>query len=235
MPAIALKDLVTDSIEFFNDEVVKRHKANIRKLEHLDEFAINPFTLRYLAETSLSGQTATHVAEVLVRTRINGSSISTTFATLMPKFAKEVLGAKAHRKDGLSVHFQDAIDGARRYAWIAGGPNNLNVPNAHLRIAKFQAAEIALKASGDISSDKQISAGVIYGTSSDLNNGFTTLKAEYPVHVGAEFWHRLSGYPDFYDQFLKGIRREVAGTSNEPLIKATIAKLAVELSRKAVY
>ena len=49
--------------------------------------------------------------------------------------------------------------------------------------------------------------GVIYGAPQDLSNFYKKITNDhhYPVYVGQEFWHRLTGDPKFYDDLLGAI------------------------------
>lgn len=40
--------------------------------------------------------------------------------------------------------------------------------------------------------------GVIYGESSELSSHYKKINEKYPVIIGKDFWHRLTGKEDFF-------------------------------------
>ena len=57
--------------------------------------------------------------------------------------------------------------------------------------------------------------GIIYGEESDLNGHYKriTSQYDYPVIVGKDFWHRLTGDEGFYHDLISAIG-EVASEAN---------------------
>ena len=49
-----------------------------------------------------------------------------------------------------------------------------------------------------ISSDNCV-VGVFYGEPKDLSANYRKTDKDFPVYIGRDFWHRLTGDEDFYD------------------------------------
>ncbi|KXG44738.1 hypothetical protein U473_12415 [Tepidibacillus decaturensis] len=47
--------------------------------------------------------------------------------------------------------------------------------------------------------------GVLYGNVEELSTHYKRINEQYPVIVGREFWHRLTGREDFYMELINAI------------------------------
>lgn len=47
--------------------------------------------------------------------------------------------------------------------------------------------------------------GVLYGDHSELSSHYKRIERDYPVIVGADLWHRLTGSADFYQRITDAI------------------------------
>lgn len=64
---------------FFRDRIARNHLQNTKKLTHLSEFRINPFTWHYLAKFAFGDTSPESLAKALIYPRVLGTSIATTF------------------------------------------------------------------------------------------------------------------------------------------------------------
>ena len=74
--------------------------------------------------------------------------------------------------------------------------------------------------------------GVIYGETSELSSHYKRINQKYPVIVGKDFWHRLTGKEYFYFDLIDAIgdvALEVDGTN---VLNQTIEALSKEIEAK---
>ena len=76
-------EILEKSKSFFQKEIVSNHVKNIRKLSKQSAFNINPFTHKYLAQSTYGDTSSESLAKVLILPRVLGTSISTIFGTKM--------------------------------------------------------------------------------------------------------------------------------------------------------
>jgi len=112
--------------DLIRNNLVANHKSNTEKLVDIKEFQINPFLLHYLANYLEGNATTKSLAKVLVYPRVLGTSITTTFGTMMQKFISEVLGAYGSTTSGIDIEFTDCMDSRKKYCQLKSGPNSIN-------------------------------------------------------------------------------------------------------------
>ena len=71
--------------------------------------------------------------------------------------------------------------------------------------------------------------GVFYGTEDTLNQSYKRINEDYPVYVGIEFWHRLTGDSDFYFDLINAFAEVADEIDSTELIQQTLKKLTDEL------
>ena len=73
--------------------------------------------------------------------------------------------------------------------------------------------------------------GVLRGTEDELSNHYKRVKEKcyYPVYVGQEFWHRLTGSPTFYFELIKAIAEVALEIDGTDLLETVINRLAKEI------
>jgi hypothetical protein len=70
--------------------------------------------------------------------------------------------------------------------------------------------------------------GVIYGEEQDLSAHYRRITSEYhiPVHVGADFWQRLTGDEQFYHELIESIGKVAVETNFAAQLQKVIEELA---------
>ena len=51
--------------------------------------------------------------------------------------------------------------------------------------------------------------GIMYGDFEQLNAHYLKINQRYPVIIGKDFWHRLTGYPQFYPNLIAEIDKSI--------------------------
>jgi len=221
--------------KFFREKIALPHKANIEKLDKLAKFKINPFTQYYLAKILCGDTEPESLAKALLYPRVLGTSINTTFGTQMQFFCSEVLDGFGSKIPGLDLEFEDAIDGRRKYCQLKLGPNTINKDDVTTIVDKF--ASIRNLARTNKVKGLQLTdliVGVAYGNDDELSGHYRRIrdKHNFPVIVGEDFWHRLSGEETFYGELIAAFVSVAEEADSDGLIEGVVKKLAKKLKGK---
>lgn len=221
--------LLEKAASWFSDVIMKNHKINTAKLADPDKFDINPFLVTYLAAFHGGELNPTTVASALILPRVLGTSITTSFGTNIQKFTtdvlKEVFGSTT---DGIDIEFNDAITGKKTYAQVKLGPNTINKDDVQTIHGHFTKALRLAKTNNLKMGDAALVVGVLYGEEQNLSGHYKALRDNhrYPVLIGADFWHHLTGSPTFYKRLIEAIAQVAVKANGKQLIEETIATLA---------
>lgn len=71
--------------------------------------------------------------------------------------------------------------------------------------------------------------GVLYGTSNELSGHYKKINKDFPVFVGKEFWHRLTGHENFYLELSNAIGEVALEVDGRKHLQDAIDSLALEI------
>jgi hypothetical protein len=136
----------------------------------------------------------------LIYPRILGTSITTSFGTHIQRFTNDVLSSFGSTTSGIDIEFIDQIDGHKKYCQLKSGPETINKDDVETIVRHFDSVIHLGRTNNLRITHTDMIVGVIYGDQSDLNAHYKRLTKEfhYPVYSGQNFWHRLTGDPEFY-------------------------------------
>jgi len=217
--------------DFFRDEIAENHKRNTLKLQHLKAFALNPFLDNYKANFLLGDGTSRSKATALVYARALGSSINTTFGTSLQKFCSSILSGYASTTSGIDIEFVDFVDGRRKYCQIKAGPNTINKDDVKTIIDHFTGVKNLARTNNLNIGFNDLMVGVFYGKSRDLSTHYKKIQKDYPVHIGQDFWYRLTGDNNFYSELTSAIDDVAAEYDGRVMLDQVITKLAKEIDK----
>ena len=228
------REILARAKDFFREKIVDNHKRNTEKLGKLSAFQPNPFLEKYLANFAFGNCAAFSIAKALVYPRVLGTSINTTFGTQMQAFCKDVLSGFASTTTGIDIEFIDQIDGRRKYCQIKAGPNCINRDDITTILHHFDAIRRLARTNGlrEFSADIDCIVGVFYGTNDDLSTMYRTIDRSHPVYAGKDFWHHLTGDPNFYDELINEIASIATEVDGTELLSSVIAQLSTEIEEK---
>ncbi|MBU5257120.1 PmeII family type II restriction endonuclease [Tissierella praeacuta] len=217
--------------EFFRSRVADNHIKNTKKLTDINKFNINPFTLRYLSNFAFGDSTPENMAKALLYPRVLGTSISTTFGTQLQYFCNEVLSSYASTTSGIDIEFLDAIDGRRKYCQIKSGPNTINHDDITTIFNHFTAIKNLARTNRmtDFNPLFDCIIGVFYGTEDELNASYRTIARDYPVFIGQNFWHRLTGDKNFYFDLINAFAEVAVEMDSTELINNVLQELTQQI------
>ncbi|RSK27475.1 restriction endonuclease [Bacillus sp. HMF5848] len=230
-----LDRIIIKAKAFFKDEIVPSHIANTKKLTRLKEFNLNPFLDKYKASFLTGNDDPESVAKALIYPRVLGTSINTTFGNKLQKFCSEVLEGFASTTSGIDIEFIDKIDGRRKYCQIKAGPNTINKDDVATIKGHFSGVKNLARTNNLNISLTDLMVGVFYGTPEELSGHYKTINQEFPVIVGQEFWHRLTGEIDFYQKITDAIGDVASEIDGSELIEQVIKTLAKEIAKEWNY
>ena len=226
------QEILTKAKNFFRTRIAENHKRNTERLSNINQFNINPFTHKYLAQFAFGNSSPESMAKALVYPRILGTSIATTFGTQLQFFCNEVLSSYASTTSGIDIEFVDALDGRRKYCQVKAGPQTINHDDVDTIKNHFRAIRNLARTNHLNLNITDCIVGVFYGTEESLCQSYKRINEEYPVYVGVEFWHRLTGDPDFYFDLINAFAEVADDLDCSEMISGIISRLADEFRRQ---
>lgn len=225
------REILSKAKAFFKDNIVENHIKNTKKLKKKKEFIINPFLINYLANFAFGDTSKESIAKALVYPRVLGTSINTTFGGQIQAFCCEVLSGFASTTSGIDIEFVDALDGRRKYCQIKAGPNTINSKDIPSIIRDFKSVRNLARTNRlqNFNADTDCIVGVLYGNKENLSSSYKTINEEYPVIIGQEFWHRLTGDESFYNELIDSFVSVADEVDSTDLINEVIQELSEQL------
>jgi hypothetical protein len=200
-------EILEKAKEWFRSTIAVNHISNTKKLKRSSEFNINPFLAVYLANFLTGNSSALSIAKALIYPRVLGTSITTSFGTNIQKFTNNVLDTFGSTTPGIDIEFIDQVDGHKKYCQLKAGPNTINKDDVETIAGHFQSTIRLARTNNLRVSLNDMIVGVIYGESDDLSGHYIRIANQYhyPVYVGKDFWHRLTGDENFYEKLITSI------------------------------
>lgn len=213
---------------WFTDTIIKNHIKNTEKLINPAEFKINPFLNVYLANFLTGNSSPESIAKALIYPRVLGTSITTSFGQNIQSFTSDVLDVFGSTTSGIDIEFTDQIDGLRKYCQLKAGPNTINKDDVETIAGHFKGIiNLGRTNNLKLGFDNMI-VGVIYGEQSDLSSHYKriTMQYHFPVITGKDFWHRLTGDENFYQDLAKAIDEAITGSGYSKELEKVVSALA---------
>ena len=235
-------ELLLKAQNWFRDTILPKHLANTSKLANVKNFDINPFLAPYLAVFMTGELTAESIAKAITYPRVLGSSITTSFGQNMQKFISDVLGnAFGSTTTGIDIEFTDCVDGRKKYCQVKLGPNTINKDDVLTIHNHFKAVRNLGRTNNIAVRQDDMVIGILYGIPNQESNHYKELSSEhaYPLFIGKDFWHRLTGAEDFYQRLIEAISKvalEANGQETLDKLVATLSKDAqiMQLAKKTI-
>lgn len=232
MDKIKKEEILNRAKAFFLEVIMPNHINNLKKLNKLSEFSYNPFLIKYLA-TFLSGNDrADNIAKVLIYPRILGTSINTSFGQNIQKFCGEVLEGFGSTTSGIDIEFIDQVDKKKKYCQIKAGPQTINKDDIETISRHFTGIKNLARTNNLNIGFNDLVVGLLYGNENEISGNYKQLKKEYTLYIGKDFWHRLTGDENFYQELIDlygDLAKEAHGIE---LLEEVIGQLALEIEIK---
>jgi hypothetical protein len=225
--------LLEKAKEFFRNEIVEAHITTAcKKAGKLSNYNVNPFLYKYLANFLKGNDNPRSIAEALILPRILGSSINTSFGMRIQKLISELFEGFGSTTPGIDIEFIDAIDGRKKYCQLKSGPNTINHDDVETIFGHFKATiNLARTNNLNIGINDMI-VGVIYGETTELSSHYNRINEKYPVIIGKDFWHKLTGKEDFYFDLIDALGEVALEFDGTKVLGETIDALSKEIEAK---
>ncbi len=228
MDDIKKKEILNAAKNWFKDVFIPIHIKNIKKLSNPSQFKINPFLVKYLAQLLNTQADSIAIAKALIYPRVLGTSVNTSFGNHVQKFISDTFNAPGSETEGVDIKFIDKMDGKEKFCQIKLGPNTLNKDDIKTIHGHFQALRNRSKTNNKSIPSEDLVVGVLYGEEKELSGQYKKLRNEYhySVYVGRNFWLRLTGSSNFYDELIVAINQAVLESDGLNEFQNAITKLS---------
>jgi len=218
---------------FFRNEIVEAHiMTACKKASKLSNYNVNPFLYKYLANFLKGNDNPRSIAEALVLPRVLGSSINTSFGMRFQKLISELFEGFGSTTSGIDIEFVDAIDGRKKYCQLKSGPNTINFDDVETIFGHFKGVINLARTNNLNIGINDMVLGVVYGEESELSSHYKRINEKYPVIIGQEFWHRITGRENFYFELIDAVGEVALEVDGTKILDETIDSLSKEISTK---
>ena len=225
-------ELINKIVNYFEKNVFEQHiNASLKVHSKLKSYHVNPIVVKYLSKVLEDKFSPEGIAKALYYPRVLGTSINTSFGTRIQSMFIDLNIAEGSLIKGMDIEFVDKIDGRKKWCQLKSGPNTINSEDVKPLIRKFtDTINLARtnKALAGISNSDFI-VGVLYGEPSELSMHYKNIDKTHPVLIGRDFWHRITGYPSFYDQLVIALNRSILKLDTKDFFEKGCNDLANEI------
>jgi hypothetical protein len=204
------QELKNQIVEYFEKNIFENHlNAIIKSHSKLKSYNINPIVVKYLSKLLDNNYTPEGVAKALFYPRVLGTSINTSFGTRIQNMFVELEIANGSLIKGMDIEFIDKIDKRKKWCQLKSGPNTINHEDVAPLIKKFSNTINLARTNGALKkiNNTDFIVGVLYGESDELSMHYKTIDLTHPVLIGKDFWHRLTGFPNFYGELVNDLQK----------------------------
>lgn len=219
---------------YFETVIMPNHISNLKKLKKLSKFSYNPFLLKYLSYFLSGRQDSESLARVLIYPRILGTSINTSFGQNIQRFCSDVLKGFGSTTNGIDIEFIDHLDGRRKYCQIKAGPQTINKDDIETISRHFIAIKNLARTNNLNLGLNDLIVGVLYGTPDELSGNYKGVQKEYNIFVGKDFWYRLTGDENFYEDLINTFGKLAIKAKGKDLMEDVIRDLAKDLEENFI-
>lgn len=223
--------ILKNAKEFFKNEIVSNHiEKSCEKASKLSNYNVNPFLLKYLANFLSGNDDPISISKALVLPRLLGSSINTMFGMKIQNLISTLFEGLGSTTQGIDIEFIDGVDGRKKYCQLKAGPNTINADDVDTIIKHFNGVRFLARTNNLNVGINDMIVGVVYGIETELSSHYKKISHNYPVFIGQDFWHRLTGKENFYFELIDAIGEVAIEVDASNIVEATIKKLAEEIA-----
>lgn len=230
--------LISNIVAYFQKNIFENHiSASLEKHSQLKSYNINPIVVRYLSEILEGNYSPMGVAKALFLPRVLGTSINTSFGTRIQSMFIDLNIASGSMIKGMDIEFTDQIDNRKKWCQLKAGPNTINSEDVNPLLKKFNDTINLARTNRAMRSinNTDFTVGIIYGEESELSQHYKRINDTFPVIIGKDFWHRLTGYPNFYENLVAALYCSIDNIDTKDLLNAGCEKLAKEIEESDLF
>ncbi|TDS52412.1 PmeII family type II restriction endonuclease [Myroides indicus] len=230
--------LLQEIVVYFKTYIFENHiDLCVKKHSKLKSYNINPIVVKYLSKLIENDYTPMGVAKALFYPRVLGTSINTSFGTRIQNMFVDLKIAEGSLIKGMDIEFVDKIDNRRKWCQLKSGPNTINSEDIKPLIRKFtNTINLARtnKAFQNINNTDFI-VGVLYGEPEELSMHYKLIDQTHPVIIGKEFWHRVTGFPHFYEGLVTELHALINNINTRDMLNKGVEELAKEIETSPLF
>ncbi|MBN8697101.1 MAG: restriction endonuclease [Bacteroidetes bacterium] len=235
MTEIEIIDAIVTSLK---EKVFEKHiTSSLSKHTSISSYNINPIVVKYLSKLLEDKYSPEGVAKALFYPRVLGTSINTSFGTHIQNMLVDLRIAEGSMLKGMDIEFVDKLDDRRKYCQLKSGPNTINSGDVKPLIKEFSDI-INLSRTNralDAIRNSDFIVGVLYGVEDELSVHYKAINRVHPVIIGQEFWHRLTGYENFYSNLVVSLHKSIDELDTKDMINQGCAILADEIRNSDLF
>lgn len=230
------QELLSNITNYFEEKIFDNHKINALKTHSkLKSYKINPIIVKYLSKILVDDFTAIGIAKALYYPRILGTSINTSFGTRIQNMFVELKLAEGSLIKGMDIEFIDKTDNRKKWCQLKSGPNTINSEDVKPLLRKFSTVTNLARTNAMNLNNSDLILGVLYGEEGQLSQHYKKIDEQFPVIIGKDFWHRLTGFPDFYDKLVSNLDEMILCLDTEDFFKKGYMALAKEIESSDLF
>jgi len=231
-------NLINRIVEYFRLKIFEKHiSSSLKNNSKLKSYNINPIVVKYLSKVLENNYSPEGVAKALYYPRVLGTSINTSFGTQIQNMFVDLGLAQGSMIKGMDIEFVDRIDNRKKWCQLKSGPNTINSEAVNPLIKKFtDTINLARTNKAFIYvRNTDFIVGVLYGEEAELSMHYKKINLVHPVLIGKDFWHRLTGYPDFYNGLVEALHLSINNLDTQNFIQVGCNQLAEEIRTSDLF
>ncbi|WP_430467228.1 PmeII family type II restriction endonuclease [Winogradskyella ouciana] len=229
-------ELLSIITNYFEKNIFDNHKINALKTHSkLKSYKINPIIVKYLSKVLEDNFTAIGIAKALYYPRILGTSINTSFGTRIQNMFVELELAQGSLIKGMDIEFIDKIDNRKKWCQLKSGPNTINSEDVKPLLRKFSTVTNLARTNSMNLNNSDLILGVLYGEEDQLSQHYKRIDTQFPVIIGKEFWHRITGFSNFYNSLVSNLDEMILSLNTEDFFKKGYMALAKEIESSDLF
>lgn len=222
--------------EYFEDKIFENHKISTLKTHSkLKSYKINPIVVKYLSKILDEDFTPLGIAKALYYPRVLGTSINTSFGTRIQNMFVELHLASGSLIKGMDIEFIDKTDNRKKWCQLKSGPNTINSEDVKPLLNKFTTVTNLARTNAMNMNNSDLILGVLYGEENQLSQHYKKIDTQFPVIIGKEFWHRITGFPNFYEKLVSELDLLILTIETENFFEKGYLELAEEIENSDLF
>ena len=229
-------ELIEVITRYFRTTIFENYQKNVLK-DHtkIKSYNINPILVKYLSKVLENDFTPLGIAKALYYPRVLGTSINTSFGTRIQKMFIDLNLAEPSLIGGMDIEFIDKIDNRKKWCQLKAGPNTINSGDVAPLLRKFSKVANLARTNSMVLNNTDLVLGVLYGDEDQLSQHYRRIDETHPVIIGREFWHRVTGFPDFYDKLAISLDAMILNLDTDDFFREGYLLLAKEIETSDLF
>ena len=138
---------------------------------------------------------------------------------------------------GMDIEFIDQIDERKKWCQLKSGPNTINSGDVKPLVEKFTKTINLARTNSAFKNIRNTDfiVGVLYGSTDDLSMHYREINNKHPVLIGEDFWHRVTGFPGFYENLIENLETMIDRIDTGNFVEQGIKKLTEEIDGSGLF